>query len=100
GGGSAPPPGVPRRGLAGETWFPPRERAEGERRSPAPLRHEAVLEPELVEAARDDEVDELADRLPPVVEAGREEEDDGARLPQLEHPPQVDRRQRRLAGHE
>src|SRR6266540_2932127 len=26
-----PPPQVLRRGLAGETWFPPRERAEGER---------------------------------------------------------------------
>src|SRR6266508_3153613 len=28
-----PPPRVLRRGLVGETWFPPRERAGGERRS-------------------------------------------------------------------
>ena len=27
------PPQSRRRGLVGETWFPPRERAEGERRS-------------------------------------------------------------------
>src|SRR5712692_3936571 len=31
------PPVVRRRGFVGETWFPPRERAEGERRSQGTL---------------------------------------------------------------
>src|ERR1043166_1428242 len=36
------PPVLWRRGLVGETWFPPRERAAGERRSPALLSALAV----------------------------------------------------------
>ncbi len=45
-----------------------------------------MLEAELVEAARDDEVDEVADRLRPVVEARRGEEDHRARLVQRRRP--------------
>src|SRR5216117_3807397 len=43
----------------------------------APAAHELVLDSELIEAAPDDEVDELVYRLGSVVEARREEEDDG-----------------------
>src|SRR5262245_36723383 len=50
---------------------------------PAP--NERVLEAELVEAAPDDEVDEVGDALGPVVEAGREEEDGRARAAEPQH---------------
>src|SRR5207247_9105327 len=56
-----------------------------------------VLDAELVEAARDDKVDELVDRLRAVVEAGRQEEDRRTGLLELEHVPQMDVRERRLA---
>ena len=46
-----------------------------------------MLNAELVEAPRDDEVDELVDRLRSVVEAGRQEEDRRTGLPELEHVP-------------
>ena len=39
----------------------------------APARHERVVDADLVEARRDDEVDEILDRLGAVVEAGRRE---------------------------
>ena len=39
----------------------------------APAPHERVVDPELVEAARGDEVDEIVDRVRPVVEARRRE---------------------------
>ena len=61
------------------------------RRSLTPPLRERVLEPELVERAADDEVDEVVDRLGSVVEARREEEDRRARLAQREHVAQVDR---------
>src|SRR5437867_570464 len=59
-----------------------------------------IFYPELIEAAGDDEVDEVLDRLGPVIEAGRGEEDHGAGLLQRGEAVQVDRRQRRLARHE
>ena len=65
-----------------------------------PPRDQRVLDAELVEAARDDEVDEVVDRVGAVVEAGRGEEDHGARLVQRREPAQVDRRERRLARDE
>ena len=55
-----------------------------------------MLDPELVEAARDDEVDQLLDRVRAVVEARRQEEDRRAGLLELEHVAQVDLRKRRL----
>src|SRR5215213_4072002 len=70
------------------------------RSSLSPPRRERVLEAELVEGTRDDEVDEVVDRARLVVEARREEQDHGARLPQPEHVLEVDRRERRLARHE
>src|SRR4029453_14331355 len=62
-----------------------------------PAAHELVFEPELVEAAADDEVDEVVHRLGAVVEAGREEEHDRAGLAPAPHVLQVDQRERRLA---
>ena len=55
-----------------------------------PAAHELVLEPELVEAAPDDEVDEVAHRLGAVVEARREEEDRRPGLPHAQHVLEVD----------
>ena len=66
----------------------------------APARDERIVDPDLVEAARDDEVDEVVDRLGAVVEAGRGEEDDRAGLVQRREPAEVDRGERRLARHE
>ena len=68
-----------------------------ERHDCAPARDERVLEPDLVEHAADDEVDEVVDRLGAVVEARREEEDRRAGAAQREHVLEVDRRERRLA---
>ena len=59
-----------------------------------------MLEPQLVEGPRDDEVDEVLDGFGAVVEAGCEEEDRGSGLAQREHVAEMDRRQRRLARHE
>src|ERR671936_2435547 len=56
-----------------------------------------VLDPELVEAARHDEVDQVVDRVGTVVEAGGKEEDRGTGFLYFEHVPQVDARERRLA---
>src|SRR6478735_7764486 len=56
-----------------------------------------VLDPELIEAAGDDEIDELIDGLGPVVEARCEEENRRPSLPELQHVPQVDLRERRLS---
>src|SRR3970282_1731864 len=42
-----PPRSQRRRGHVGETWFPPRERAEGERRSPGPLQLPVLLRIQL-----------------------------------------------------
>jgi hypothetical protein len=55
-----------------------------------------VLQPELVEAAGDDEVDQVGHRLGAVVEAGRGEEDDSAGLAQTEQVLEMDGRQGRL----
>src|SRR4051812_48895057 len=63
----------------------------------APARHERVLEADVVERPRGDEVDEVVDGLGTVVEAGREEEDRGAGAPQRKHVLEVDRRERRLS---
>src|SRR5512133_888943 len=62
-----------------------------------PAAHELLLEPELVEAARDDEIDQVADRLRSVVEARRQEEHRRPGLPHAEHVLEVNRRERRLA---
>src|SRR5213082_1941358 len=62
----------------------------------SPPRHERVLEPDVVENARDDEVDEIVDGPGAVVEAGREEEDRPTGAAQREHVLEVNRRQRRL----
>src|SRR6478609_1491780 len=62
-----------------------------------PAAHELVLEAELVEAARNDEVDQVVDRGSTVVEAWREKEHRRPRLPHPEHVLEVDRRERRLA---
>ena len=43
-----------------------------------------MVEPELVEAPRDDEVDEIVDRLGSVIEAGSQEENRRARLTDLQ----------------
>src|SRR5207247_8817214 len=56
-----------------------------------------VLDAELVESARDDKVSALVDRVRAVVEAGRQEEDRRTGLLELEHVPQMDVRERRLA---
>src|SRR2546428_7624651 len=63
----------------------------------APARDERVLEPDVVEGARDDEVDEVVDGLRARVEPRREEEDRRARAAQRQHVLEVDRRQRGLA---
>src|SRR5919201_6963366 len=65
-----------------------------------PTRNERVLDAELIEAACDDEVDEVVHRVGAVVEAGRREEHDRAGLPQPEHVLEVDRRERRLPRHQ
>src|SRR5580704_16218906 len=72
-------------------------RRRGARRSLAPAGGELVREPDLVEDARDDEVDERGDRRLAVVEAGREREDRRARAAEREHVLELDRRERRLA---
>src|SRR5207248_4320557 len=63
----------------------------------APAAHQLVLEPQLVEAASDDEVDQVVHRACAVVEARREEEHDGAGLLHAEHVLEVDQREGRLA---
>src|SRR3972149_4753211 len=63
----------------------------------APPGHERVVDPDLVEAARDDEVDEVVDRLRAVVEARRREENDRARFVQRRQSPKMDGGERRLA---
>jgi hypothetical protein len=50
-----------------------------------------VRDPELVEATSHHEVDEILDRLRTMVEAGRAEEDDRARLVQRCEPAEVNR---------
>ena len=65
-----------------------------------PLGHQRVLDAELVERPPDDEVEQLVDPLPAVVEAGRKEEDRRPGLAQLEHSFEMDRRERRLARHD
>src|ERR1700678_4218877 len=72
-------------------------RARGERCSLAPAGRELVGEPDLVEDARDHEVDERGDGRLAVVEAGREREDRGAGAAKGEHVLELDRRERRLA---
>src|SRR6266853_804618 len=57
-----------RRGLVGETWFPSRERAEGEGRSLSPPLRDLDLQSELVQSTSNDEVHEIVDRLGTVVE--------------------------------
>ena len=64
------------------------------------LPDEGGRDPELVEAACDDEVDEILDRRGTVVEARRGEEDHGARLVERREAAEVDRRERRLARDE
>ena len=66
----------------------------------APPPDERGVDAELVEAARDDEVDEVLDRLGAVVEARRGEEDHGAGVVERREPAEVDRRERRLARDE
>src|SRR5215208_1614524 len=62
-----------------------------------PAAHQLVLEPQLVEAAPDDEVHKVVNRARAVVEARRKKEHDRARLPNAQHVLEVDRRERRLA---
>src|SRR6266568_5459902 len=88
-----------RRGYVGETWFPPRERAEGERRSFAPPLRDLDVETELIEGPADDEVDEVVDRFGSVIEARSEEQHGRAGFLDRERVAQVDQRQRRLARH-
>src|SRR4051812_34365601 len=57
-----------------------------------------MLEADVVQDSRDDEVDEVVDRRGAVVEARREEQDGRARAAQRQHVLEMDRRQRRLAG--
>src|SRR6266540_5272036 len=68
--------------------------------SAPPSLHQPNIQPQLVERTADDEVDKVVDALRSVVEARRQKEDRRARLPQLEHVPQVDGRERRLPGHQ
>src|SRR5262247_308547 len=67
---------------------------------PAP--NELLVEPELVEAARDDEVDEVVHGRGTRVEARRQEQHGRARLAHAQHVLEVDRRERGLprAEHE
>src|SRR5687768_7576399 len=101
--------GRPRRRLGGAAWRPcglcpcgrvlSPARPDGRRRPvgascvDAPLADELVLQPELVEAPADDEVDELIDRLPAVVEAGRREQDDGTGASQAQEILEVNGRE-------
>ena len=66
----------------------------------APPLDELVVDPELVETARDDEVDEVLDGVRAVVEARGGEEDHGAGFVERCEAAQVDRGQRRLARDE
>src|SRR5687767_14149210 len=66
----------------------------------APPPNQGCVDPELVEAARDDEVDEVLHRVRSVVEAGRGEEDHGTGIVQGGEAAEVDRREWRLARDE
>src|SRR5437867_4349236 len=66
----------------------------------APALDERVVQPELIQSASNDEIDEVLNGLCSVVEARRQEEDRGARALRRQHRLEVDRRQRRLARHE
>jgi hypothetical protein len=59
-----------------------------------------VLHAEVIQYARDDEVDEVSDARRPVVEARRRRKNDRAGLRHAEHVLEMDRAQWRLAWHE
>src|SRR3989337_1608829 len=65
-----------RRGHVGETWFPPRERAEGERRSSRPLQLPMLLRIQLA-AVEDPEAERDGD--------GADEEERPDLVPHLGH---------------
>src|SRR5215218_2103833 len=65
---------------------------------PAPNQH--IVDTKLIQSSRNNEVEQVVDRLGAVVEARREEQDRRARASGGQHGLEVDRRERRLAGHQ
>ena len=68
-------------------------------RDAAPTRSQRMRDPQLIEDARDDKIDEVVDRLRPAVESWRRREDNRAGARELKEVLEMDRRQRCLARH-
>src|SRR6266516_7211557 len=66
----------------------------------APARHQIVLDPEVIEYSRHDEIDQILDALGAVIKAGIGRKDDRTRTRELEHVLQVQGGKRRLARDE
>src|ERR1035437_681535 len=66
----------------------------------APPRRQRVLDAEMIEHARDDEIDQLGDAGGTVIEPGRRRQHDRPRPSEAQHVLEVNRAERRFARHE
>lgn len=65
-----------------------------------PTGHQRLGNTQLIEDARDDEIDHLRDAVGAMIETGRRRQHDRAHVRELEHVVEVNGRERRFSGHQ